>query len=303
MSDYTLSLLVRIGIEAFVALSAYVLLLMGRISFGQQGFFVIGGYAAGMATALFGAPLPLGLAVGVAAAAVAGCIFATCMTRARGLYFAAGSLAFAELIRVALLAFHYRVPVGRDLVGPAGADGFRGIRALFTGGVSVGGYVIGIYVTLGLTLLLITLALRSRWGEALRMIGEDEIAAATTGIPLNHVRTAVVTVASGLAGLGGGLFAHFATYLEPGHADAMLGVHSLAYGLLGGLGTPLGPVLGAALDIGVLESFRFLSGFRMIIFGGLVVLFLIVRPRGLLDEVAIHRLRAAVRRRRRESPA
>jgi len=303
VSDYTLSLLVRIGIESFVALSAYVLLLMGRISFGQQGFFVIGGYAAGMATALFGAPLPLGLAVGVAAAAVAGCIFATCMRRARGLYFAAGSLAFAELIRVALLAFHYRVPVGRDLVGPAGADGFRGIRALFTGGASVGGYVIGIYVTLGLTLLLITLALRSRWGEALRMIGEDEIAAATTGIPLTHVKTAVVTVASGLAGLGGGLFAHFATYLEPGHADVMLGVHSLAYGLIGGLGTPLGSVLGAALDIGGLESFRFLSGFRMIIFGGLVVLFLIVRPRGLLDEVTIQRLRAAVRRRRRESRA
>lgn len=81
-----------------------------------------------------------------------------------------------------------------------------------------------------------------------------------------------------------------------GYADVMLGVHSLAYGLIGGLGTPLGPVIGVALDIGVLESFRFLSGLRMIIFGGLIVLFLIVRPRGLLDEATVHRLRARLGR-------
>jgi branched-chain amino acid transport system permease protein len=76
----------------------------------------------------------------------------------------------------------------------------------------------------------------------------------------------------------------------------MLGVHSLAYGLIGGLGTPLGPAIGVALDIGLLESFRPLQGYRMIIFGGLVVAFLALRPRGLLDEVTIHRLRRTVRR-------
>jgi branched-chain amino acid transport system permease protein len=105
-----------------------------------------------------------------------------------------------------------------------------------------------------------------------------------------------VALAGGLAGLGGALFAHYTTYVEPGHADVMLGVHSLAYGLLGGLGTPLGPILGVALDIGVLESFRFLSGYRMILFGGLVMLFLIVRPRGLLDEATVHRLGRLARR-------
>ncbi|MGH7264754.1 MAG: branched-chain amino acid ABC transporter permease, partial [Candidatus Rokuibacteriota bacterium] len=62
MSDYAVSLLVRVGIESFVALSAYLLLVMGRISFGQQGFFAIGAYAAGLATAVAGAPLAAGIA-------------------------------------------------------------------------------------------------------------------------------------------------------------------------------------------------------------------------------------------------
>jgi len=70
-------------------------------------------------------------------------------------------------------------------------------------------------------------------------------------------------------------------------------VHSLAYGLIGGLGTALGPLLGVVIDIGLLESVRVFAGYRMIIFGGLVAALLIVRPRGLLDEKLVHRIRRA----------
>ncbi len=291
MSDYVVSLLIRVGIESFVALSAYLLLVTGRISFGQQGFFAIGAYAAGMATAVFGAPLVAGIAAGGLVAGLAGALVAVAMTGTRGLAFAAGTLAFGELVRVGLLGLHYRVPVGPDLLGPAGADGFRGIRLLFTSGTSVTAYALAIGSALALTLLLMARLLRSRWGEALRMLGEDEELAAALGVPVARVKTLALAAAGGLAGIGGGLFAHYATYVEPGHADVMLGVHSVAYALIGGLGTPLGPPLGVALDIGLLESFRILSGYRMIIFGGLVALLLILRPRGLLDEVAVQRLR------------
>jgi len=281
-----------------VALSAYVLLVVGRISFGQQAFFVIGGYAAGLATALGGAPLVAGIAVGGLVAALGGVLFAMPMARRGGLAFAAGSLAFGELVRVALLGFHLQRPIGPDLVGPAGADGFRGIRLLFTSGVSMTAYVVAIWISLGVILVALSVLLRSRWGEAIRMIGEDEEAAQALGVPVDRVKTAAIAAAAALAGVGGGLFAHYATYMEPGHSDVMLGVHSLAYGLIGGLGTPLGPLIGVAVDIGLLESFRFLAEYRMIIFGGLVMALLVVRPRGLLDEVTIHRLRRSWGRRR-----
>ena len=76
----------------------------------------------------------------------------------------------------------------------------------------------------------------------------------------------------------------------------MLGVHSLAYGLIGGLGTAFGPLAGVLIDIGVLESTRWFAGYRMIVFGGLVAGLLIVRPRGLLDEVVVRSIRKAWQR-------
>jgi branched-chain amino acid transport system permease protein len=99
--------------------------------------------------------------------------------------------------------------------------------------------------------------------------------------------------AGGLAGLGGGLYAHRTTYIEPAVFDPMLGVHAVGYALLGGLGTAFGPLLGVILDLGLLDASRLFPGWRMVIFGGLVALFLRWRPRGLLDEALVHRLSTA----------
>ena len=125
---------------------------------------------------------------------------------------------------------------------------------------------------------------RSRLGATLRATGQDPELARSLGINVERLKLGVVAVSGALAALGGALFAHHNSYIEPRNFDMMLGVHSLSYALIGGLGTVLGPLLGAALDIGVLESSRFLQGYRMIVFGGLVAVLLIYRPRGLLDE-------------------
>ena len=70
MDEYLISVLSNIGVVSFVALSAYLLLLTGEISFGQQAFFAIGAYAAGIATAMWGWPLALALVWGAAVGAV-----------------------------------------------------------------------------------------------------------------------------------------------------------------------------------------------------------------------------------------
>jgi branched-chain amino acid transport system permease protein len=140
---------------------------------------------------------------------------------------------------------------------------------------------------------------RTRLGSIFRMLGEDELAAAMQGVNVTAFRLLAVTLSGLIAGTGGTLFAHFTTYLEPRNFGIMLGVHSLAYGLIGGLGTVFGPLLGVAIDIGLLESLRWLSGYRMIVFGGLVAVLLIFRHRGLLDERLVHRLRLGARARGR----
>lgn len=297
MDDFTLGVLTNIGLISFIALSAYLLLIAGEMSFGQQAFFGVGAYVAGIATAMWGLPLWVALLLAMACGAVAAALVGLPTLRLRGLYFAMATLAAAEMARILFEVFHYQREIGGDLVGPDGTQGFRGIRYVFEHSIEPAGYLAMIYVLLALAVAAFLIVERSRLGATLRMVGEDPELAAVFGIDVDRVRLAVAAVAGAIAALGGGLFAHHNTYIEPRNFDIMLGVHSLAYALIGGLGTVFGPLIGVVLDIGLLESTRVFQGYRMIVFGGLVALLLLVRPRGLLDERVVNALRRMIRRR------
>jgi branched-chain amino acid transport system permease protein len=200
------------------------------------------------------------------------------------------------MVRLLFEQFRYQVTIDGELVGPNGADGFRGIRYIFENDLNAMQFMALIYAVLVCTLAGFVLLERSRLGVAFRMIGEDAVLAELNGISVARLKVLAAGIAGALAGIGGGLYAHLTTYVEPRIFDVMLGVHSLAYGLIGGLGTALGPLLGVLIDIGLLESIRVFAGYRMIIFGGLVAVLLILRPRGLLDERAVHYLSRAWRR-------
>jgi branched-chain amino acid transport system permease protein len=296
VDDHLIGVLSNIGVISFVALSAYLLLLTGEISFGQQAFFAIGAYAAGIATALWSWPLAIGLAWGAAVAGAAAVLVGLPTLRLHGLYFAVATLAFAEMVRILFELFRYQIHVDGELVGPNGAEGFRSIRYIFENDMSALEFMLLIYGVLAATLAGFALLERTRLGAAFRMIGEDDILAEMNGVPVTRVKILAAGLAGAVAGAGGGLYAHLTTYVEPRIFDVMLGVHSLAYGLIGGLGTAFGPLLGVVIDIGLLESTRWFSGYRMIVFGGLVAALLILRPRGLLDERLVHRIGRALRR-------
>ncbi|MGH6610054.1 MAG: branched-chain amino acid ABC transporter permease [Burkholderiaceae bacterium] len=291
MDEYAISVLSNIGVISFVALSAYLLLLTGEISFGQQAFFAIGAYAAGIATVLWGWPLSSALIWGAITGAGTAMLVGLPTLRLHGLYFAIATLAFAEMVRILFELFVYQVPIEGELVGPNGAEGFRNIRYIVAHNIDPVQYLMLIYSLLAATLFGFLLLERSRLGVIFRMIGEDQTLAGLQGVSVARYKIVATGIAGALAGIGGGLYAHLTTYIEPRIFDVMLGVHSLAYGLIGGLGTALGPILGVLIDIGILESVRAFAGYRMIVFGGLVALLLIVRPRGLLDERAVHWLR------------
>lgn len=299
MDPFLVSVLSNIGMISFIALSAYLVLLVGEISFGQQAYFAIGAYASGIATALWGWPFWIGLAWGAALAGGAAMLVAVPTLRLRGLYFSIATLAFAEMVRLIFEIFSYQVEKGGELVGPNGSDGFRDIRYVYESNMSAFDYMLIIYALLAVVLGAFYTIERSRLGSIFRMIGEDPLLTEMQGLDATRYKLLAVVIAGVVAGIGGGLYAHLTTYVEPKVFNVMLGVHSLAYGLIGGLGTALGPLVGVAIDIGFLESIRALSGYRMIAFGGLVAILLIVRPRGLLDEAAVHWLRTLRRRRGR----
>jgi branched-chain amino acid transport system permease protein len=280
-----------IAIMSLLALSAYVMLLIGRISFGQQAFFGLGAYSSAIASTMLGLPLLVALLVGVLVGALVSLLIAAPTMRLSGLHYAVATLAFGEMVRIALGAWHWQITIDDDVVGPAGLDGFRDIRWLLTNDVSDLAYLSFACAVLLSVLLTIFFLERRRYGTALRMIGHDDTLAATQGLPIDRLRLSAAAIAGALAALSGGLYAHRTTYIEPSLFDPMLGVHAVGYALIGGLGSPIGPLLGVSFDLGLLEASRVFSGWRMVVFGGLVAIFLRWRPRGILDEVMVHRIK------------
>jgi len=278
------------AIMSLLALSAYVLLLVGRVSFGQQAFFGLGAYASGILSVMFHAPLLLALGFGMGCGALCSWLLAMPTMPLSGLQYAVATLAFGEMARIVLSGWQWQVSSPDGPVGPAGIDGFRDIRWLLEHDITPAHFLGLTLAVLALVLVVLMRTERTRLGVALRMTGQDDTLAATQGIDVSQVRLFAAAVAGALAALGGGLYAHRTTYIEPALFDPMLGVHAVGYALLGGLGTALGPLVGVMFDLGLLDATHLFSGWRMVVFGGLLALFLRWRPRGLLDEQLMHRL-------------
>lgn len=294
--EHLIGLASDMAIMSLLALSAWLVLQVGRISFGQQAFFGLGAYASALASTIAQAPLALALLAGAAAGAAASLLLALPTLRLSGLQYAVATLAFSEMTRLALKGWHFQVTTPDGPVGPAGLDGFRDIRWLLENDVSAGQYLGLLLAVLAAVLAALAWLGRRRTGLALRAVGHDDLLAASQGLPVFGLRLVAVGLAGALAALGGGLYAHRATYIEPALLDPMLGVHAVGYALLGGLATAAGPLLGVAFDLGLLEATRVFAGWRMVVFGGLVALFLRWRPRGLLDEAAVTLLVQRLRR-------
>ena len=253
MDDHLIGILSNIGVISFVALSAYLLLLTGEISFGQQAFFAIGAYTAGIVTAMWQLPFALGLGAGAAAGAAAALLVGLPTLRLHGLQFAIATLAFAEAVRILFELFRLSGRAGRRTGRTERHRGFSQHPLYLRerrqrDAVHADHLRIARRDAVGFFLLE-----RSRLGTAFRMIGEDDVLAAMNGVPVIRAKLIAACLAGAIAGLGGGLYAHLTTYVEPAIFDVMLGVHSLAYGLIGGLGTAFGPLLGVVIDIGLLE--------------------------------------------------
>lgn len=297
VADSGVGLASDIAIFALLALSAWLVLRTGRISLGQQAFFALGAYAAGLLTTLAHWPLAAALVAGMVLGAVASALVAAATVRLGGLHYAVATLAFAELVRLGLTAWRWRVPeADGTLAGPDGVDGFRDIRWVLENRVTPEQFLVLIVALLAVVLAALVLLGRTRFGTALGAVGHDDTLAAASGLPVRRLRVTAAAMAGAIAALGGALYAHRVTFVDPAAFDAMLGVHAVGYALIGGLATAAGPLLGTLFDLGLLEATRWFEGWRMVVFGGLVALFLRWRPRGLLDEALVHRLATALRR-------
>jgi branched-chain amino acid transport system permease protein len=290
--DFYLGLAQIIGVHTLLGLSAYCVLLTGQVSLAQAGFFAIGAYVAGMLTVLAGwALVPALLLAGIVGGAVA-CAVGFPALRVKGLMLVVATTAFGEAVRLFFFNFTYQIQAGNLKLGPHGGEGFRQIRYFPENGWSTFDVVIFIWVVVALVMAALWWLDRSRAGAVLRAVGEDEMAAQSVGINITAVKVSAMTVGGVIAGIGGGIFAHYITHIEHVQFGVVLATFAIAYPILGGLSTVFGTLLAVIFIQGVLiEGLRFMGDWRNLLFGGLIVLAMNVRPRGLLDAGTLRALK------------
>jgi len=114
----------------------------------------------------------------------------------------------------------------------------------------------------------------------------DEIAAEAMGINVTLYKVQSFALGAFIAGVGGGLYAHFMGYINPSDFGFLKSVDILSMVVLGGLGSITGSVFGATILSAAPEFLRFMSSYRMLVYGGLLVCMMIFRPNGLMGTIS-----------------
>jgi branched-chain amino acid transport system permease protein len=292
--DFYYGLAQIIGVHTLLGLSAYIVLLTGQVSLAQAGFFAVGAYVAGMFTVLMGWPLVPALAAGGLLGAIVACAVGFPALRVRGLMLVVATLAFGEGVRLFFFNFDYQIARGDIKVGPLGGEGFRQIRYFPENGWTTLEVMLFIWVIVALVMAVLWWFDRSRYGAVLRAVGEDEVAAQSVGINLTAVKVSAMTIGGAIAGIGGGLYAHYTTHIEHTSFNILVATFALAYPIVGGLASVFGTLAAVVFVQGFLiEGLRFLGDWRNLLFGALIVLAMNLRPHGLIDARVVARLARA----------
>lgn len=284
LNPYYFQILILIGINIILAVSLNLINgFTGQFSIGHAGFMALGAYSSAMFTLKAGQPLvaqlmaagaPAWLAQGGALlvalllggvmAAIAGYLVGLPSLRLRGDYLAIVTLGFGEIIRVLILNI--------DAVG--GARGLPGIPR----------WADFFWVFLGVACVIALAAnlAHSTHGRALFAIRDDEIAAESLGVDTTRYKVLAFVIGSFFAGVAGGLFAHYLSYLNPSTFQFTKSIEVIAMVVLGGMGSITGSVLAAIVLTLLPEVLRTAGALRMVIYALLLIVLMITRPQGLL---------------------
>lgn len=278
LNTYQVDVLNSIGLYALLALSLNLILgEAGLFNMGHAAFYAMGAYTAAILNTRYQIPilwtLPLsGLVAGLFALAVARPV-----VHLRGDYLLIVTIGVGEIVRIALV---------NDVFGiTGGANGIFGISRPKLFGVVIRQPQEFFYLIWGcvaLTIFLLLRLKRSRFGRALNYLREDEVAAEGSGINTDYYKLAAFGLGAAWAGMAGTLFAAKMTIISPESFSFWESVVLFMIVILGGAGSIPGVLLAAFLVVGLPELFRELAGARMLVFGLVMMVMMVVRPQGLL---------------------
>ncbi len=278
--EYLYTILMLMALSVILAASFnFVIGYGGLISIAHPVFYAIGAYVSALLARDAGVPVALAIPLGAVAALLASLLIAVPALRISGDYLLIASIGFQLGVLEAI----------KNMTWTGGAGGLTDIPALF--GRSTGHAV---YVALAIVLatgsvLLLRGITRSAYGRAMSALRDDELAFAALGRNAMMIKLGVFALGAGLAGLAGGLYAHYFRFLAPDQFDILQSAALLTIVVVGGMRTVWGPVVGAVVLQALPQAITFLDlppsvlgPLQGILFTGLVLVFMFVRPAGLI---------------------
>lgn len=243
----------------------------GQVSFAHAAFAGVGAYASGM-LALYGGVHPAaGILVGSLAAGLLGAALGGLCIRMGGIYLSLTTLGFSEILRIVIT---------NEEQWTRGTMGLQ-VPGFFTHYSKTSYYFLFLAVAV-VILFLIRTILSSDMGLAFRAVLNDELAAATSGINTVRVRLLAFTFSSAMAGMAGGLYGHYLMLITPDIPSLGQMFLVLAMAVIGGMGSFVGPILGAFLLEVLSEYIRIYGEYHLLLFGLVALAIARFAPEGIV---------------------
>jgi branched-chain amino acid transport system permease protein len=246
---------------------------LGEFSLGHAAFYCIGAYTSALLSTRLGLPFWPCLVVAGAMACLFGFLIGFATLRLSGIFFAFGTLGLGEVIRIMIQNLQFTGgPMGVTGIPKPSLFGLRFNQMAF--------YYLGLLLASFFTLIIHQMV-HSNTGRAIMSIREDDIAARNLGINVLKYKLITMGVSCFIAGVAGSFFAHFSMFINSGIFDVDETVVMITMVVIGGMGTVVGPVLGAIALTILPEVFRSLADYRELIYGGALILAVLFAPGGL----------------------
>jgi len=279
-SDYVMHTLIMSAIYALLTMGLNIITgFAGQLSLGHAAFFGVGAYASALLTLKMGMNFFLSMSCAAGMAWVMGVMLGFPALKLRGPYLVICTIGFVQIMHEVFLNW---ISLTR---GPMGIVGIEYPPTLTLGSWTIDFSIPLNYYFLVLVFAVVTFAiilslLNSKLGRALKAIREDEIAAECAGINLTYYKLVAFSLGAVFAGIAGSLYAHYIGYISPDSFVLLESINILVMLVLGGMGTMIGPVIGAAGVTFLLEYLRFLAEFKLIFYGLVLMVVMVVAPGG-----------------------
>lgn len=256
--------------------------LAGLLDLGFVAFYAVGAYAYALLHYHYEIGFWLALPIGGLLAAIFGIILGFPVLRLRGDYLAIVTLGFGEIIRLILENW------GDFSQGPSGISNIAR-PGLFGIELSLNDAIVYIYylmiIAVIFTIFVVNRLQDSRLGRAWIALREDEIACQAMGIDKRKTKLVAFSLGAFWAGIVGVVFAAKTTFINPASFTFLESAIILSIVVLGGMGSIIGVIIGALILILLPEYLRALSEFRMLAFGGVLVMMMVFRPQGMIGNI------------------